>query len=157
MIITWIYLLVRVRTLRPDSIAKWPDSVAKWRQSPKVTLSPNHPFLYYLSGTEILSQIKYIVIILINIISANNGGNGGTQSSMSGFLMYRKFFLLDSKTLLIQYRVRNNQSIKVGFQNIFRPALNILLKKDTLPIAASLIQYRVRNNRSNGVSSSRHF
>ena len=44
MIITWV---VRVRTLSPDSVAKWPDSVAKWRQSPKVTLSPNRPFLYY--------------------------------------------------------------------------------------------------------------
>ena len=45
MIIPWV---VRVRTLRPDSVAKWPDSVAKWRQSPKVTLGQNPAFIYYL-------------------------------------------------------------------------------------------------------------
>ena len=27
--IMWIYLIVRVRTLKPDSVAKFPDSVAK--------------------------------------------------------------------------------------------------------------------------------
>ena len=41
----------------PDRVAKWPDSVAKWRQSPKVTLSPNHPFLYYF-----LKFLKYLKI-----------------------------------------------------------------------------------------------
>ena len=45
-----IYLIVRIRTLRPDSVAKCQDSVAKWRQSLKFTddvMSQNPLFLNY--------------------------------------------------------------------------------------------------------------
>ena len=32
MIITWIYTIVQVRSLKPDSVDKWTESVAKSQQ-----------------------------------------------------------------------------------------------------------------------------
>ena len=46
-VVTHSYLreIVLPKVQRSRSLS--PDSVAKWRQSPKVTLVPNAPFLYY--------------------------------------------------------------------------------------------------------------
>ena len=70
-VITWKNLIVRVRTLRPDSFAKWPESVAKWRQSLKVTLAQNRSFLYYFNCKYKLLQSFYIVQYFTFLIKCN--------------------------------------------------------------------------------------
>ena len=65
MIITWV---VRVRTLRLDTVAKWSDSVAKWRQNPMVTLAQNRPFLYYSWALNAYAIVLILFEKVVNLL-----------------------------------------------------------------------------------------
>ena len=111
-IITCIYLLVRVRTLRPDSVAKLPDIVAKWRQSPKVTLGQNRPLPYY--------SMKFIFLIdkftIFSYVFLSLGRCMKTK--YLSLLYFQKFFAL------VAIWVTECIYLQSGFSGPKRKALN---------------------------------